>query len=305
MLRSNRAELGSRAAYIRPVATLMWEATRFIHLVEDTSLGGMVVGAGTTAASSDNTESTTSSQRQPPGATATQPSAAARRGPAASTAMQPTSTARRGPAASANRRPTAAQRRTAHSRNAPAAAPSLPAQPSRERATEGRPQANESSSVDSDDSSSPSRRTRSCNSDASASVRSEARSVDCFRCEGHISRHRRGTLCSEVTCSRALCTKCHPNLRVSIRCDEHRTDAGTTPTAPDAGALSVGADSIPNFDLPGSQDWWGPAGEGSPPLPPGVSLAQRPNNASSQGEREGRNRRNTRQRQPGHHYHKK
>jgi hypothetical protein len=58
-------------------------------------------------------------------------------------------------------------------------------------------------------------------SQASGSVRSAAMSVECLRCGGHISRHRRGTWCSEQTCSRAVCRKCHPVLTVSMRCVDH------------------------------------------------------------------------------------
>ena len=28
-----------------------------------------------------------------------------------------------------------------------------------------------------------------------------------------------------------MCRKCHPNLRVSVRCEEHRPDVGITPMA--------------------------------------------------------------------------
>jgi hypothetical protein len=55
----------------------------------------------------------------------------------------------------------------------------------------------------------------------SDSVASDARSLDCGLCARHISRHRRGTLCEQSSCTYGVCTLCHPDLSVEVWCPRH------------------------------------------------------------------------------------
>ena len=120
---------------------------------------------------------------------------------------------------------------------------------------------------------SPEARAPSDNSDASDSVASAARSVDCFGCGGHITRYRLATLCSDVECRRAMCRKCHPNLRVSVRCEEHRPDVGITPMADAWGDLAV---EDPGWSGVRQDAWWHPTAPDPyvPALMLGISMAQ-------------------------------
>jgi hypothetical protein len=144
-MRSNKNELGSRSDYVSPVADIMIDATRWLHLVEPRTLGGMVLGPSVQDGDGDDESSDD-------------------------------------------------------------------------------PEEDESSVTHA-----------SHGSERSPSVRSQARSRDCYykeRCGVHMSRHRRGTLCSNLACDKGVCTACHPNLSVSFRCDDHRDDNGDGTVAP-------------------------------------------------------------------------
>ena len=45
-------------------------------------------------------------------------------------------------------------------------------------------------------------------------------SIDCDKCDAHVSRHRRATLCDEPDCPKGRCTRCH-TYNTGWRCDEH------------------------------------------------------------------------------------
>lgn len=174
-MRSNKGELGSRADYVCPVVDTMLDATRWLHLVEPRTLGGLVLGPELQGQDGDDDSSDAS------GETPSSVSCASK------------------------------------------------------------------------------------GSERSPSVRSQARSVDCYnkeQCGTHISRHRRGTLCSHPMCDKGICTKCHPDLRLSFRCSEHRD--------------YVAEDSHRTTDANTPLDGEADARDSIPPLPPGVTLAQRP-----------------------------
>lgn len=49
----------------------------------------------------------------------------------------------------------------------------------------------------------------------------DAASVDCDKCDSHVSRYRRATLCSHAACPAGRCTSCH-EYNTDWLCDEHK-----------------------------------------------------------------------------------